>query len=139
MVLAYFLAQMELEKAQQPGFLLVLGSSNLDESLRGYFTKYDCSSADYNPIGSFSKGRIKEMLLWAASTHNFDFITEILTATPTAELQPLKEGQVAQSDEEDMGLTYEDLGLFGHLRKVERLGPVLMFDRAYSMQKYPTA
>lgn len=24
-------------------------------SLRGYFTKYDCSSADINPIGSISK------------------------------------------------------------------------------------
>jgi len=34
---------------------LVLSSANLDESLRGYFTKYDCSSADLNPIGSISK------------------------------------------------------------------------------------
>ena len=34
---------------------MVLGSANLDESLRGYFTKYDCSSADLNPIGSISK------------------------------------------------------------------------------------
>lgn len=37
------------------GFFLVLGSANLDESLRGYFTKYDCSSGDLNPIGSVSK------------------------------------------------------------------------------------
>lgn len=33
------------------GFLLVLGSANVDEGLRGYLTKYDCSSADVNPIG----------------------------------------------------------------------------------------
>ena len=33
------------------GFLLVLGSANVDEGLRGYLTKYDCSSADINPIG----------------------------------------------------------------------------------------
>ena len=33
------------------GYLLVLGSANVDESLRGYMTKYDCSSADINPIG----------------------------------------------------------------------------------------
>jgi NAD+ synthase (glutamine-hydrolysing) len=62
MVLTYFLASLELEKENLDGFLLVLGASNLDESLRGYFTKYDCSSADINPIGSFSKYRLKEML-----------------------------------------------------------------------------
>ncbi len=33
------------------GFLLVLGCANVDEGLRGYLTKYDCSSADINPIG----------------------------------------------------------------------------------------
>jgi NAD+ synthase (glutamine-hydrolysing) len=59
MVLTYFMAQLELEQPKKEGFLLVLGSSNLDEALRGYFTKYDCSSADYNPIGSFSKNRLK--------------------------------------------------------------------------------
>ncbi len=44
------------------GFVLVLGSSNLDEALRGYCTKYDCSSADINPIGSFSKEDLKTFL-----------------------------------------------------------------------------
>jgi len=46
------------------GFLLVLGASNLDEGLRGYFTKYDCSSADINPIGSLNKNDIKSFLKW---------------------------------------------------------------------------
>ena len=27
------------------------GSANVDEALRGYYTKYDCSAADVNPIG----------------------------------------------------------------------------------------
>jgi len=31
------------------------------------------------------------------------------------------------SDEEDMGMTYEELGVFGRLRKVLRCGPVRMF------------
>jgi NH3-dependent NAD+ synthetase len=30
--------------------------------LRGYYVKYDCSSADLNPIGSFSNKRIREFL-----------------------------------------------------------------------------
>jgi len=72
--------------------LLVLGSSNLDEALRGYFTKYDCSSADYNPIASFSKNRLKEILKWNYQLHGFEFVGDILKATPTAELRPLKEG-----------------------------------------------
>jgi NAD+ synthase (glutamine-hydrolysing) len=59
MLLAYLFAQTELELPKRKGYLLVLGSSNLDESLRGYFTKYDCSSADINPIASFSKLRLK--------------------------------------------------------------------------------
>lgn len=29
------------------------GSANVDEALRGYYTKYDCSAADINPIGGF--------------------------------------------------------------------------------------
>lgn len=59
MVLSYYLASLELEKRQLGGFLLVLGAANLDETLRGYYTKYDCSSADINLIGSFSKYRLR--------------------------------------------------------------------------------
>ena len=88
---------------------MVLGSSNLDESLRGYFTKYDCSSADINPIGSFSKIRLKEFLAYFQQVHKFDIISEILVAIPTAELRPLDKDEIAQSDEEDMGLTYVEL------------------------------
>ena len=52
MVISYFFAQLTLWTVDRPGSLLVLGSANVDESLRGYFTKYDCSSADLNPIVS---------------------------------------------------------------------------------------
>ena len=34
-----------------------------------------------------------------------------------------------QLDEVDMGMTYEELGIYGRLRKVERCGPVSMFRR----------
>ena len=55
MVTAYLFAQLMLWVRGRPGGLLVLGSSNVDEALRGYMTKYDCSSADINPIGGISK------------------------------------------------------------------------------------
>lgn len=69
MVLTYFLASLELEERKIDGFLLVLGSGNLDEALRGYYTKYDNSSADINPIGSFSKLRLREMLNYFYKVH----------------------------------------------------------------------
>lgn len=50
--------------------------------------------------------------------YGFDVLKEVIEATPTAELQPLKEGGIAQNDEEDMGLTYGELCIFGRLRKV---------------------
>ena len=69
MLLSYMLSQTEFETSKRQGFLLVLGSGNLDEGLRGYFTKYDCSSADINPIASFSKIRLREYLSWNTKIH----------------------------------------------------------------------
>jgi NAD+ synthase (glutamine-hydrolysing) len=58
MVTAYLFAQLLPWTRSRTGFLLVLGSANVDEGLRGYMTKYDCSSADLNPIGAISKGYV---------------------------------------------------------------------------------
>lgn len=54
-------------------------------------------------------------------------LTEILSAAPTAELEPLSEGRLVQTDEQDMGMTYEELAQYGKLRKVEGCGPYSMF------------
>jgi len=51
MVLSYMFAQLLPWVRGKTGALLVLGAANVDEALRGYFTKYDCSSADIAPIG----------------------------------------------------------------------------------------
>lgn len=64
MVIAYLFAQLMLLVRGRPGGLLVLGSSNVDEALRGYFTKYDCSSADINPIGGIAKDDLKSFLVY---------------------------------------------------------------------------
>ena len=124
---------------QRRGFLLVLGSANVDESLRGYMTKYDCSSADLNPIGSISKGDLKSFLFYASQKYNYSVLADIAAAPPTAELRPMEEGEEgggegggeggehSQVDEEDMGMSYKELGLYGRLRKIERCGPVSMF------------
>jgi len=81
-------------------------------------TKYDCSSADLNPIGGISKGDLRRFLKWASGDPvGFSSLAEIVSATPTAELEPITEEYV-QSDEADMGMTYEELDTFGILRKI---------------------
>jgi NAD+ synthase (glutamine-hydrolysing) len=67
----------------QKGFLLVLGAGNVDEALRGYMTKYDCSSADINPIGGISKGDLKRMLLFVSDNFGAPSLRRIAEATPT--------------------------------------------------------
>lgn len=53
-----------------------------------------------------------------------------MEATPTAELEPLQEGgSLAQTDEADMGMTYDELAVYGRLRKVECCGPYSMFGK----------
>lgn len=100
MVLSYFFAQLSLWAVGRPGSLLVLGSANVDESLRGYFTKYDCSSADLNPIGSISKSDLRSFILYCSENYGLQSLKSIFEAPPTAELEPLSEDRaVTQLDE----------------------------------------
>ncbi|KAI5926263.1 glutamine-dependent NAD(+) synthetase with GAT domain-containing protein [Camillea tinctor] len=130
MVIAYYYAQMLPTVRQRPGggSLLVLASSNVDECLRGYLTKYDCSSADINPIGSISKTDLKGFISWSAKNFDMPILEEFIHAIPTAELEPITADYV-QSDEADMGMTYDELSRFGTLRKQDKLGPYGMFIR----------
>lgn len=128
MVISYFLAQLLPWVRGKQGALLVLGTSNVDEALRGYMTKYDCSSADINPIGGISKVDLKRFLRWAAENKGYSVLAEIVDAPPTAELEPITE-DYTQQDEVDMGMTYEELGIYGRLRKIDRCGPLAMFEK----------
>ncbi|EXB57383.1 Glutamine-dependent NAD(+) synthetase [Morus notabilis] len=126
MVLAFMLASLLPWVHDKRGFYLVLGSSNVDEGLRGYLTKYDCSSADINPIGSISKQDLRAFLRWAAIHLGYSSLADIEAAPPTAELEPIR-SNYSQLDEVDMGMTYEELSIYGRLRKIFRCGPVSMF------------
>ncbi len=150
MVTAYLFAQLlpwtrkSAGETVGKGFLLVLGSANVDEGLRGYMTKYDCSSADLNPIGAISKGDLKRMLFWASDRYgerSSAVLKEIAGAPPTAELRPNAENddesgdntaEHSQLDEEEMGMTYDELGWFGRLRKLGKCGPVSMYRKLVS-------
>ncbi|GJD08652.1 Glutamine-dependent NAD(+) synthetase [Galdieria sulphuraria] len=141
MVIAYFFAQMlPFIRGRKGGALLVLGSANVDEGLRGYLTKYDCSSADINPIGGISKVDLKAFLSFAAKPLEenglgYASLKSVTEAPPTAELEPIT-ASYTQTDEADMGMTYEELTWYGRLRKLSRCGPVSMFCKLSKVWKH---
>ena len=138
MVLAFLLAQLTpwaeatatgaSSSSSPSSYRLVLASANVDEALRGYLTKYDCSAADINPIGSVSKADLALFLKWGADALALPALASIAAAPPTAELEPtVPGGPPPQTDEADMGMTYADLAAFGRLRTMARCGPWSMF------------
>ncbi|XP_077613491.1 glutamine-dependent NAD(+) synthetase [Crocuta crocuta] len=133
MVVSYLFAQLSLWARGARGGSLVLGSANVDESLLGYLTKYDCSSADLNPVGGISKTDLRAFVQFCLERFQLPALQGILAAPATAELEPLADGQVSQTDEEDMGMTYADLSVYGRLRKIARTGPYGMFCKLVSL------
>lgn len=128
MVTAYEFAQiLPTSRKLTGGGLLVLGSANVGEALRGYMTKYDCSSADINPIGAIDKAALRSFIAWSQVEFEIPCLEDFLTAAPTAELEPVTE-DYTQSDEADMGITYAELTAFGRLRKERKMGPLSMFE-----------
>lgn len=119
---------------------LVLSSGNVDECLVGYLTKYDCSSGDLNPIGSISKQDLRGLMNYFREMTGLDeeaqkALDAVISATPSAELT----GE-SQTDEEDMKLTYEQLGILGRFRRGELgcFGPLLMFRNIWArIRLYP--
>lgn len=126
MVFAYLFAQLAPWVHGRTGGLLVLGSANVDETLRGYLTKYDNSAADLNPIGGIAKADLRHFVSYAESAFALPELGAFLTAPPTAELEPIT-AEYVQSDEADMGMTYDELTVFGRLRKVGKCGPYSLF------------
>lgn len=88
MVISYLMAQLVPWTRSESGFLLVLGTSNIAEGLRGYMTKYDCSAADINPIGGINKTDIKAFLEYFAKQNDIPVLAEVAGAKPSAELRP---------------------------------------------------
>ncbi|KAF2786729.1 glutamine-dependent NAD(+) synthetase with GAT domain-containing protein [Melanomma pulvis-pyrius CBS 109.77] len=132
MVVGYGLAQLSTTARglRRAGVaLLVLGAGNCAENLRGYYTKYDASSADISPLGSISKSDVRAFQRWARDNWNLPSLTNIINAKPTPELRPQAAGLQDDESDSEMGMTYEELAEFGILRKVEKLGPWSAYQR----------
>ena len=76
---------------------MVVGTDNAPESYTGYFTKYGDGGVDLLPIGSLTKAEVRA---WARM---LGLPVRIATRVPTAGLWP------GQSDEADLGLTYDQI------------------------------
>lgn len=62
LILSYFYAQLVVAIRKRTGPLLIVATGNAEEGLSGYFTKYDCSSGDLNPIGSICKNDLRKFV-----------------------------------------------------------------------------
>ena len=111
----------------ESGFLLTLACSNSDEVLIGYYTKYDASSGDLNPIGSMPKRFVNKALEYYSLLWDSKEYANVLIATPTAELSAMKEGARPQTDEDEIGLSYNQIYYFGKLRSYG-YGMIKMFN-----------
>jgi len=82
---------------------LVMGTSNKSELLTGYFTKFGDGGSDFCPIGDLYKTEVRQL------AEHIDVPTNIIERVPSACLW------AGQTDEEEMGITYEELDqvLFG--------------------------
>ena len=71
----------------------------MSSSLRGYMTKYDCSSADVNPIGGVSKVDLRKFVEYCSQRYGWTALRDVCEAPPSAELEPLEDGRLVQTDE----------------------------------------
>jgi len=76
---------------------LVCGTGNKSELLTGYFTKHGDGGVDLQPIGDLYKTQVR------ALARHLDVPPAIITKPPSAGLY------AGQTDEGDMGLSYEEL------------------------------
>lgn len=80
----------------------VAGTGNKSELYVGYFTKYGDGGVDFLPIGDLTKTEVREL------ARHLNISNYIVDKTPTAGLWR------GQTDEGEMGLTYEELDKIIH-------------------------
>ncbi len=88
---------------------LVLGTGNKSELLVGYFTKYGDGGVDLLPLGDLYKTDVQKIAIYLSIPIN------ILNKPPTAGLWQ------GQTDEDELGITYELLDKILYLLEDEKL------------------
>lgn len=89
--------------------LLVLGTDHGSESVTGFFTKFGDGAADVLPLFGLNKGQNRKML------HSIGGPERLWSKEPTADLL---DGVPGRADEEEIGLTYEQIDTYVEGREV---------------------
>jgi NAD+ synthase len=76
---------------------LVMGTGNKSELFMGYFTKYGDGGVDYQPLGDLYKTQVRGL------AEDIGVPAKFVEKPPSANLLP------GQTDEDDLGIAYEDL------------------------------
>ncbi len=90
--------------------LLVIGTDHAAEAITGFFTKYGDGGADILPLSGLTKRQGKQLLRELGAPE------QLITKQPTADLLDTKPGQ---TDESELGLTYEQIDDYLEGREVD--------------------
>src|SRR6476620_1505938 len=99
---------------------LVLGTSNKTEYLLGYTTWYGDSAASIQPLGDLYKTQIR------ALARAIGVPAPIVDKKPSADLWP------GQTDESELGITYDEVDQVLYLLVDERLDPARVVDMGFA-------
>jgi NAD+ synthase len=91
---------------------LVVGTSNKTEILLGYSTLYGDSASALNPIGDLYKTQVRQL------SHALNVPAPIIDKPPSADLW------VGQTDEDELGFTYEEVDKLLYLIVDQRYSPL---------------
>ena len=102
---------------------LVVGTNNKTELLLGYGTQFGCMAHAINPVGDLFKTQLRQL------GYHLGVPDQVLTKVPTADLW------VGQTDEDELGFTYDDVDRLLYLLVDHRWKPAELeaagFDAAF--------
>ena len=99
---------------------LVIGTSNKTEILLGYSTMYGDSASAMNPIGDLYKTQIRQL------SRAMNVPSPIIDKAPSADLW------AGQTDEDELGFTYEDVDKLLYLLVDQRYSPQETIEDGFS-------
>ena len=106
------------QSAEFPG--LVVGTGNKTESLLGYSTIHGDGAFDFNPLADLYKAQVRQL------AEAMGVPQVIIDKAPSADLW---EGQ---TDEEELGFTYDEMDQLLYLLVEEKLSPEACVDKGFS-------
>lgn len=89
---------------------LVLGTDHSAENVTGFYTKYGDGACDIVPLFGLNKRQVRQVAAQLGAPK------KIISKAPTADLQSL---DPSKSDEDELGLTYDQIDDFLEGRKVD--------------------